>query len=92
MGLVHAMRSNGPLPQVYIQTFSQLLLQVRHQLKVVLLSPILVMIMEWEPGRVQKIVESTVAIIQVLNMSCRGWYELTPPLQMVHCMKRLPNT
>jgi hypothetical protein len=77
---------------IHIQTFSRLLLQVRHQLKVVLLSPISVMMMEREPGRVQKIVESTAAILQVLDMSCRGWYELTPPLRMVHCMKRLPNT
>jgi len=76
---------------IRIQTFSQLLLQVRHQLKVVLLSPISAMIMEREPGLAQKIAESTVAILQVLEMSCRGWYELTPPLRMVHCMKRLPN-
>jgi hypothetical protein len=76
---------------IHIQTFSRLLLQVRHQLKVVLLSPISAMMMEREPGRVQKIAESTAAILQVLDMSCRGWYELTPLLRMVHCMKRLPN-
>jgi len=55
MGLVHAMRSNGPLPQVYIQTFSQLLLQVRHQLKVMLLSPISAMMVEQEPGHAQNV-------------------------------------
>jgi hypothetical protein len=76
---------------MHIQIFSQLLVQVRHWLKVVLLSPISAMMMEWEPGHVQKIVESFVAILQVLEMSCRGWYELTPPLQMAHCMKRLLN-
>jgi len=81
-----------PMMGVYIQTFSQLLLQVRHQLKVVLLSPISATMVEREPGRVQKIMESTVAILQVLEMSCRGWYELTPLLRMVHCMKRLLNT
>jgi hypothetical protein len=76
---------------IHIQTFSQLLLQVSHRLKVVLLSPISAMMMEREPGRAQKIVESIVAILQVLEMSCRGWYELTPPLRMTRCMKRLPS-
>ena len=76
---------------MHIQTFSRLHLQVRHGLKVVLLSPISATMMEREPGRVQKIAEAIVAILQVLKMSCRGWYELTPPLQMAHCMKRLPN-
>ena len=76
---------------MHIHTFSQLLLLVRHRLKVMLLSPISAMMMEQEPGHVQKIAESIVAILQVLKMSCRGWYELTPLLQMAHCMKRLLN-